>query len=173
MRACPANQVVSKDGQCVCAGNAALVATEDSCVVPGQDPACPRRTANADNVQTCITSSICSGTLKLQLNGDGVTCVSTCEKTKYSEDEKTKELKCVDKCEHWWYKEQKNGLCKKEAWRKNTAIAVPIVIVVLAGAAVGVFFLIKSKKGSSTTSSNKSKSSVQTQNNKMLNPVNA
>lgn len=81
------------------------------------------------------------------MNGDGFTCVTECEKKKYSEDEKSKELKCVDKCEHWWYKEQKNGFCKKEAWRKNTAIAVPIVIVVLAGAGVAVFFLLR-KKGS-------------------------
>ena len=79
----------------------------------------------------------------------------------------------MDKCEHWWYKEQKNGLCKKEAWRKNTAIAVPIVIVVLAGAAVGVFFLIKSKKGSSTAGSSSSKNDIAMQNKKMLNPVNA
>lgn len=77
-----------------------------------------------------------------------MTCVSTCEKKKYSVDEKSKELKCVDKCEHWWYKEQKNGLCQKQAWRKNVAIAVPIVIVVLAGVAVAVVFIIKKKKGS-------------------------
>ena len=52
-------------------------------------------------------------------------------------------------CEHWWYKEQANGFCKKEAWHKNTAIAVPIVIVVLAGVAVAVVFVIK-KKASGT-----------------------
>ena len=82
-----------------------------------------------------------------------MTCVSTCEKKKYSVDEKSKELKCVDKCEHWWYKEQTDGLCKKEAWRKNTAIAVPIVIVVVAVVIVVVVLVIKKKKVKKSASS--------------------
>ena len=51
----------------------------------------------------------------------------------------------MNKCEHWWYKEQANGFCEKEAWHKNTAIAVPIVIVVLARVTVAVVFIIKKK----------------------------
>ena len=145
LETCPEGQTNS-EGKCVCAEKSVLAATRDGCVVPGKDSGCQRH-AEIDGAQTCIADKICQGELKLEKSGDGFTCVKTCEKTKYSEDEKSKELKCVDKCEHWWYKEQKNGLCKKEAWRKNTAIAVPIVIVVLAGVAVALVFLLK-KKGS-------------------------
>ena len=56
-----------------------------------------------------------------------------------------KGVSCVRAYEHWWYKEQSDGLCKKEAWRKNTAIAVPVVVVVLAVAAVLLVFLLKKR----------------------------
>ena len=52
----------------------------------------------------------------------------------------------MEKCPHWWYKEQDNGFCKKEAWRKNTAIAVPIVVVVVAVAVVVVVLVLKKKR---------------------------
>ena len=56
----------------------------------------------------------------------------------------------MNKCEHWWYKEQENGLCKKEAWRKNTAIAVPIIVVVLVSVIVMTVLLVKKKKTPNT-----------------------
>ena len=55
------------------------------------------------------------------------------------------ELRCVDECPHWWYTAE-DGLCKEEAWRKDTAIAVPIVVVVLAVAAVVALLVIRKRK---------------------------
>ena len=69
-----------------------------------------------------------------------------CANKKYSEDVETKEFKCVDKCESWWYKEQGDGFCKKEIWRKGVAIAVPVAAVVLVGAVVLTVLLVKKKK---------------------------
>ena len=111
--------------------------------------------------------------MKLQLNGDDVTCVSACEGKTFSEDEKTKELKCVDKCEHWWYKEQSDGLCKKEAWRKNTAIAIPIAVVAIAVIVVLVFLLVKGKKGPKAATQSTGMNNVATPNRKTLGPVDA
>lgn len=71
-----------------------------------------------------------------------------CANKKYSEDAESKEFKCVDKCESWWYKEQGDGFCKKETWRKGVAIAVPVVIVVLVVAIVIAVMLVKKKKAS-------------------------
>ena len=87
----------------------------------------------------------------MKLDEDGAGCVYDCGSGKYQEDEKTHQMQCVSKCEHWWYKEQGDGFCKKEAWRKNTAIAVPIVVVVVAVAVVVVVLVLKKKNSSSSS----------------------
>ena len=99
-----------------------------------------RITKSADGRQCVIP---CGDGMKL--DEEGVNCVYDCESGKYQVDEKTALAQCVRDCEHWWYKEQSDGLCKKEAWRKNTAIAVPVVVVVLAVVAVLLVFLLKKR----------------------------
>ena len=97
-----------------------------------------------------MEKAICANGLKLEQNGDGATCVSTCEKKTYSKDEKTKELQCVSECKNWWHIEQSDGLCEEEVWRRDTAIAVPIVVIILAAAGTAAYFIIKNRKSSST-----------------------
>ena len=52
---------------------------------------------------------------------------------------------CADKCPEWWYKED-GSRCVEEAWRKNTAIAVPVVVVVAVIAAVLAVLLVRRKR---------------------------
>lgn len=120
---------------------------------------CQRSSENEKGVQACLVDAICPDGMKLETNSEDFACVQTCANKKYSEDVETKEFKCVDKCEHWWYKEQGDGFCKKEAWRKGVAIAVPVVIVVLVVAIVIAVMLVKKKKAS-RASAGKSKISL-------------
>ena len=56
---------------------------------------------------------------------------------------------CADKCPEWWYKED-GSRCVEEAWRKNTAIAVPVVVVVAVIAAVLAVLLVRRKRTQKT-----------------------
>ena len=94
----------------------------------------------------CISDEVCKGDLKLADDGFGYTCVSTCSTEKFEEDKDTAELRCVEDCSHWWYRAE-DGLCKEQKWRKNTAIAVPIVVVVAIIAVVVAFVAGKKCKG--------------------------
>ena len=51
---------------------------------------------------------------------------------------------CAETCPEWWYKED-GSECVEEAWRKNTAIAVPVVVVVAVIAAVLAVLLVRRK----------------------------
>ena len=75
-----------------------------------------------------------------QLNSVGNACVVECALWVKESDE----LRCVDECPHWWYTAE-DGLCKEEAWRKDTAIAVPVVVVVLIIAVVVAIVIVKKK----------------------------
>ena len=55
--------------------------------------------------------------------------------------------KCVAACSNWWDRVDENGNCVSEAWRKSTAISVPIVVVVVAAVAVVLVVIIVRKKG--------------------------
>ena len=57
-------------------------------------------------------------------------------------NEATSELRCVDECPGWWYSSEK-GLCKEEVWRKNTAIAVPVVAAAVIAAVIVAVVLVK------------------------------
>ena len=71
---------------------------------------------------------------------DGFLYVTDC--ARWTKDETTSELKCVDECPDWWYSSEK-GLCKEEVWRKNTAIAVPIAAVAVIAAVIVAVILVK------------------------------
>ena len=49
-------------------------------------------------------------------------------------------------CANWWDRVDENGNCVSEAWRKSTAISVPIVVVVVAVVAIVLVLLIVKKK---------------------------
>ena len=52
---------------------------------------------------------------------------------------------CAETCPEWWYKED-GSRCVEEAWRKNTAIAVPVVVVVAVIVAVLAVLLARRKR---------------------------
>lgn len=146
-------------GRCVCAGNTALAAAEDKCIVPSADSDCKRR-AKVDGVQTCITEDVCSGGLKLAQDGDGFTCVSECESGKHEEDDASKELRCVQDCAHWWYAADDTGLCKASGWLKSTVIVVPIVVVVVVIVVVTCCIVAKKKKAKASVKTNAKMKSI-------------
>ena len=142
---CGDERAYAEDGRCLCDGASALSLDRSRCVVPGTDSDCIRR-AVSDGVQVCLAEDICTGSLRLISGGDDHTCVSACPSGKFEEDAETKEFRCVEDCAHWWYRAE-DGLCKEQKWRKNTAIAVPIVVVVAIIAVVVAFVVGKKCKG--------------------------
>ena len=49
----------------------------------------------------------------------------------------------MDECPEWWYQTNSKGLCEEQAWRRDTAIAVPVVVVIVAAAVVIAFVIVK------------------------------
>ena len=126
-------------GQCMCMSGYALDENTNSCVEIG-GPACER--VVIEGAQTkCLQTSVCPAGLKL--SPDGYTCVSDCER--WAEDASTGELRCVDECPGWWYSED-GGFCKEEKWRKSTAIAVPVALVVVVLAVILTIVLVRRKR---------------------------
>lgn len=138
------NQMAS-EGKCVCTANAALAPLGDQCLIPSEDNQECRRRAETDGVLTCISQNCNDYYEFLRLDNDetGYTCVSKCSSGKYEEHDS--ELRCVEDCAHWWYKTDDDGLCKEEAWRKNTAIAVPIVVIVVIVVVIVIVFVVVKK----------------------------
>ena len=81
------------------------------------------------------------------MDGDFLKCVSKeeCAEMKLLAFTHNGTSECADKCPEWWYKED-GSECVEEAWRKNTAIAVPVVVVVAVIAAVLVVLLVRRKR---------------------------
>ena len=142
---CGANEYYDSEYEvCTCIDTAAL-ADDDRCVIPSPNTDCERR-MEIDGVMKCIGVNICINGMKLADDGLGYTCVETCESGKFEEDEKTKELRCVKDCKAWYWT-VKDGRCTEEKWRLNTAIAVPIVVVILAAGVAVAYFVWKKSKG--------------------------
>ena len=105
-----------------------------------------QRAIEKDGRTTCLASETCPEGTKLST--DELLCISECDL--WTEDELTKELRCVDTCPGWWYSSE-GGLCVEEKWRKSTAIAVPVVVVVLlAGIVLGIIIVRKKTKAKTT-----------------------
>ena len=76
----------------------------------------------------------------LKRNDDGA-CVSNCDK--WVLDDNTGDMKCVDKCPHWWYTEIA-GFCKNDEWKNAVVIAFFVGLILILGLiAALVFVLIK------------------------------
>ena len=142
---CANGFVLSQDGSaCECAGylkddgqTCATNCGSGYWTIDGNKCVCPDGFTLSQDGWTCG----CTG----YLTENDTRCVEFCESWKFEEDESTKERRCVADCKAWYWTVQ-NGRCTEEKWRLNTAIAVPIVIVLAAGS-VGVAYFFWKKKG--------------------------
>ena len=93
-----------------------------------------------------MTQKECTG-YSYTLDGDFLRCVSKeeCAEMGLLAFTHKEVAECADKCPEWWYKED-GSRCVEEAWRKNTAIAVPVVVVVAVIAAVLAVLLVRRKR---------------------------
>ena len=95
---------------------------------------------------SCVSQKECTG-YSYSLDGDFLKCVSKeeCAEMKLLTFTHKEVSECADKCPEWWYKED-GSACVEEAWRKNTAIAVPVAVVVAVIAAVLAVLLVRRKR---------------------------
>ena len=99
---------------------------------------------------SCVPKEECTG-YSYTLDGDFLKCVSKeeCAEMKLLTFTHKEVAECAETCPEWWYKED-GGRCVEEAWRKNTAIAVPVVVVVAVIAAVLAVLLVRRKRTQKT-----------------------
>ena len=95
---------------------------------------------------SCVSQKECTG-YSYSLDGDFLRCVSKEECAEMGLLVFTHDgtAECADKCPEWWYKED-DSECVEEAWRKNTAIAVPVAVVAVVVIVVVVIIVVKQKR---------------------------
>ena len=52
---------------------------------------------------------------------------------------------CAEACPEWWYREEQDK-CVKQVWRRNVAVAVPVIVVVALIGGVLVVLLARRKR---------------------------
>lgn len=109
---------------CVCENDALYDPAEDACVPP-QECDKYQYALDGDFLQ-CLNATACA-------DRDGYTFVYRGVRT------------CADACPAWWYRAE-DSFCRDETWRKSTAIAVPVAVLLAAAVVLVVIIVVRRKK---------------------------